>query len=173
MSTFEEYVREITSKFPVSRPVFVAKGDECSLYFDVKSMAYIDLSLIQDPVEKKIAESCTESLLKTSNGFQFVRNCHARSVYMQIVNTVKLVYEKNCGLKQPRQSRMYRWLDSVYNMDTHESCEGFVALYRYIAQQTNNVGTRYDGTLTKVHADNVIAVLEKMRNKYEDNPSNN
>jgi len=170
---FEDYVREVANRFPVSRPIFVALGDSRNLYFDIKCRAQIDLSKIQDPIEKKIAECCSETLLKNGTGFEFIRRCNTESVYAHITNVVKSVYEKNCGLKQPRQSRMYSWLNSLCGRYNHESYEGFMALYRYIAQHANRIGDRYDGTLAKVHADNVIAVLEKMRNKYEDNPSNN
>ena len=167
MSTWLEYVKQVANSFPVSRPVFVAQSDERNLYFNLKCKTRIESSNIEDPIVRRIANCCTENLRKTDTGFEFVMECNAAAVYMHIVNTVKIVYERNCGLKQPRQSRMYKWIDSSYEGYNHESHEGFIALYRYIAQHAT-ITSRYNGHLDKVHADNVIAVLERMRNKYED-----
>ena len=169
-TSFEQYVLDFVSKLPVSRPIFEASMDERNIYFEVKDTVNIDFADIADPVERLIASESQESFNKNSNKKVFVRDCSVSSVYHKMTFCVMTVYENNCGLKNPRSSSMYKWLNTVYNKYNDETYKGFVALYRYIALNADVNSRRFaeNGNLGAAHAKNVIAVLERMRNKYED-----
>lgn len=171
MSKFDDYVKEVMKNLPTSRPIFTAALDPHSIDFTVKERIFVGTADYPDPIDKVIVnEANYERLRYDSDDWtktRFTRGCETSQVYMKIHQVVKAVYECNSGLKNPRQSRTYKWLETMYSKYNHESCEGFVLLYRYIAKHADLSRSSYKGHLPKVYADNVIHVLEKMRNKYE------
>lgn len=170
MSNIKEYIDEVVSKIPTSKPIFVAQPSDNDIYFELKDKQLVDTDSFTDPVDQLIAATVTETFEKNRDRkkSRFVRSCRTDGIFQKIGTVVIAVYEKHCGLKNPRQSRTYKWLYSACNSINDEQYNGIVALYRYIAKNTDVHSRRFDGQLDQAHANNVLAILEKMRNKYED-----
>jgi hypothetical protein len=154
-------LQNIAAQFSVSKPVFVAEleKDGSTVDFIVSSVPVHDTDNIKDPVAKLIADRFRQSFDTTSR--QFVQTTHMPSIYSDIVDSISLFYEKHSSLKNPTQSRLYKWLHPMNNQDRHVASEGFIALYRYIETK----GGMY--TCGRDVVGNVLAILEIMREKYE------
>src|ERR1051325_177140 len=170
--SFAEYVDEVVAQLPVTKPVFVAEVEPGSIYFRQKEVADLNVNpdTMPDGVERLIANLSSENFRRDTNNpsnSKFVRETSCGSVFTKIADVVIKVYEANCGLKNPRTSNMHKWLSSIRTGSDPEVVRGFVALYRYISNHTYVEGRRFDGPLDKAHANNVLAILGKMRSKYE------
>jgi hypothetical protein len=152
-------LEDIAKQFAVSKPVFVAEmHDEGeAVYFVVNSIPAYDADSFEDPVTKMIARRFSQSF--NANERRFVRTTHTGGVYYDIVDSISSFYEEHSQLKNPKQSRLYKWLRSV-NYD-HTAAEGFIALYRYIAKHDTGIRCSPDVIA------NTLAILEMMREKYE------
>jgi hypothetical protein len=69
-------------------------------------------------------------------------------------------------LKNPQQSKLYKWFVDRSTMETLAWREGMIALYRYLHQHVDS-RFRFDGGSDNQHAKNYIIILEKMKEKYE------
>jgi hypothetical protein len=152
-------LQTISQQFTVSKPVFVAEleKDCSSVSFIVNSVPYHNPDTLQDPVAKLIAKNFTQTFDMSRRCF--VQSTHLGTVHCDIIDHISQFYEAVCTLKNPTQSKLYKWLRSMDNKYNHEASEGFIALYRYI----RNSGARHDANVTP----NVLAILEMMREKYE------
>lgn len=168
MSTFDlaEYVGKFIDRLPTSAPIFKATGDKRNIHFEVEDSIEHNSNDYEDPLDKLIIENTSETFQKGSGERgSFVNSCSSNSVYKKMLSVVVTTYEGNCGLKNPKSSALYKFLNTN---DTREINTGIIALYRYIARHTDVTSRRYDGkSLAKPHVDNVLAILGKMRDKYD------
>lgn len=152
---------EIADRFGVSEPVFKitldATGD---IQYTVKNRYKPHES--DDPVERLVAETYTENLDKRAG--KFIAHVDLNRAYATITNTVLEIVVDASTLKNPKQSKLYKWLCEREPLYHNPAAEGYIALYRYIVAN-DIVGTRDN---TNPHARNVIAILELMKEKYED-----
>ena len=153
---------EIVETFGVSEPVFkivaTAYGE---LEFKVKNEYTPPVG--DEPVSTLLATYYRESLDKYNRCFEKAVN--VEGAYSNITSTIRQFALNASPLKNPKQSKLYKWLCSRDITHKNPSAPGFIMLYRYII--THNIGT------TGPHAKNVIAILELMREKYEDKSSSN
>lgn len=158
---------DMAATFGVSEPVFTISVHSGSgdLQFDVKNEYRPAESM--DPVYNLMAGTYSERLAKEQRRFE--ANVDTNMVYDRIVDTIRRVVVNASPLKNPRQSKLYKWLcerDPMYN---NPSTVGFIALYRYIIAEHLQDAVDSENP----HAKNVLAVLELMREKYEVKSSSN
>jgi len=157
---------DIAAKFGTSEPVFKVSLDSSGkLRFEVKNEYKPQES--DDPVYTLIASTFSEHLDKHSKRFE--ARVDIERAYANIINHIRQVVVNASPLKNPKQSKLYKWLcerDPVYH---NPSSAGFIALYRYVV--ANGIEEIRDDT--NPHAKNVIAILELMREKYEDKSRSN
>ena len=160
-SVFEE----IASKFGVSKAIFgvgLDTNDSSRINIYVKNpySPSIDIKADGDPLERLVASVYRERYDNVSMKFE-----HAFSgddAYYTIISDMIKTYKEISPLKNPKQSKLFRWLHSVPKSITNNpSAQGFIGLYRYI--RTNRTHMRRGSE----HASNVLAILEMMRHKYE------
>lgn len=116
-----------------------------------------------DPVEQLAVDLYRENF--KHGEYKFENITQVSSVWhaiMQSLTKASLYYSE---LKNPRQSKLYKWLQSMDNQYNHPSAEAFVSLYRYASQ--NNL-TDQRALKNSPHAKNLLAIMELMKNKYED-----
>ena len=150
---------DIAATFGSSEPVYVVTLDNRGdLDFTVKNQ--YSPKRTDDPVQALLVEGWREWLDKSSG--RFMVSVNIEGAYNRIVETVEQVMVNSSALKNPKQSRLYKWLQTPgrYNGPTSE---GFIALYRYIMDN----GIKENRNNTNPYAKNVIAILELMREKYE------
>lgn len=148
-------LEEMAKQFSVSEPVFTADltySGTC-IDFRVKDPYKPNQLVLEDPIAKLIAKRYQETL----RGDCFVQVTHIQSVYNDIIDGIIHFYEMRAPLKNPTQSRLYKWLRSMEDRYNHPSAVGFIGLYRYITRP-----------MTADDVQNVLAILEMMREKYED-----
>jgi hypothetical protein len=158
-------LESIAATFGSSVPVFKIKatgGGE--LEFSLKNQYSPHDHITDDPVQKLLAEQWRESLNKSRGCYDV--HISIESAYRTILEIVREAMLNASPLKNPKQSRLYDWLQkhptSSIGYNSALSV-GFIALYRYIIRY-NIVTTRDEDN---PHAKNVIAILELMREKYE------
>lgn len=154
-------IADVASKFGVSKPIYCGNisrdGDEVS--FRLKKEYVPTNPCPTDPIGDLVAKSYTENL--HHDRAKFIQTTHLPSVYKDIMTCFLEFFEDRAPLKNPRQSKVYKWLKTMQNGYNHPSGEGFIALYRYL-----NKPNPVDADLQ-----NVLAILELMREKYEDTTS--
>ena len=160
-------IKEIHAKLSVSKPIFIGEIDTDGegIRFKLMDSAKYEPSEegITDPVELEVINCFRESFDTSSKTFKKDENF--RGVYLNIFSKLLKIYEHNSPLKNPIQSKLYKWLYSVSRRDEAPWSEGIIVLYRY-AQPFCGAHIRFDEK-NKQHAANVIAILEKIRDKYE------
>lgn len=154
-------LKEVTKQFGVSKAVFIATVDEndSHISFDLKETYKPQPGHFDDPIAKLLASKYQETFDKTLK--KFVHSFNYEHIYKDIMKDITLFYVEHTDLKNPKQSRLYKWLALAYtNEMKHPASEGFIALYRYIHGQ-GGIG---DNDMT---VENVLAILELMKEKYE------
>ena len=83
-------------------------------------------------------------------------------VFHGMVQAIKQLYLNTSPLKNPKQSKTYKWLCDLHTARYDcPSSVGLIGLYRYIM----NNGIEDTRDKTNQHAKNVLAVLEVMKDK--------
>lgn len=154
-------LKQVAKQFDVSKPIFVAKVDEndSTVEFQLKEEYRPKASQYADPVAKLLASKYQENYDKTLK--RFVHSFNYEHIYKDIMKDIQLFYVEHTTLKNPKQSKLYKWLDLAYtNEMKHPASEGFIALYRYI-HGNGGIGNN------NMTVENVLAILELMKEKYE------
>jgi len=154
-------LKEVAKQFDVSKPLFVAIVDEDdgSIQFQLKEVYRPNPKAFADPIAKLLCHKYQETFDKDLK--RFVHSFNFEYAYKDIMKDITLFYIEHTNLKNPKQSRLYKWLDLSYTNDMrHPASEGFIALYRYI-HGNGGIGSN-DMTV-----ENVLAILELMKEKYE------
>jgi hypothetical protein len=154
-------LKEVANQFGVSKAVFKAAFEEGNTHieFELKEQYRPQPGHFDDPIAKLLASKYQETFDKTLK--RFVHNFSFENIYKDIMKDITLFYIEHTDLKNPKQSRLYKWLDLSYtNQMKHPASEGFIALYRYI-HGNGGIGRN------NMTVENVLAILELMREKYE------
>lgn len=168
MFDLEKYVDQFIKDRAVSKPIFKASGDKTQIYFELDVRVHHDKSDYEDALDKLILDNMQESFNIDAHPPSFKNHCDANNVYRKMFDIVLKTYEKTVPLKNPRSSAVYKWLNGLSRSSRDDTHEGIIALYRYIGAHADVASSRYDGnSLPKQHADNVLAILGKMRDKYD------
>lgn len=151
-------------KFGHSKAIFSAKkSSDGEIQFELKE-AYdpstVDLDKT-DPVVKLLISNYHESFDRHDGCFKKGDSIRSTTNDMRISLRSALVNAS--PLKNPQQSKLYKWfVEYVYRIDE----EVLIALYRYVAQNSTDQFRFYDGS-NNPHAKNLVAIVEKLRDKYE------
>ena len=150
----------LAKRFGVSQPVFKVtlstSGKE--LIFETKDAYDSGEELTEDPIAKLLAERYSETLNKRETRFEAYVDVD--SAFYYIVREF-IQFTLNHGVhKKPKQNKLYKWLNQFDCKYNQPLSDGFVTLYRYAVRN----GALND---SNPHTINVLAVLELMREKYE------
>jgi hypothetical protein len=150
----------IAMTFGVSEPVFTIRPSGRELEFTVKNQYQIPPS--EDPVYNAVKHHCSERLNVGSRCF--FSNVDVRYVWNGMVKTIRETFSNTSPLKNPKQSKLYKWLQDTDALYNNASCQvGFISLYRYVI----NNGVDGSRDHENQHAKNLIAILELMKEKHE------
>ena len=156
-------ISEITEKHSTSRPIFqgklTASGD---VRFEVMDK-YNPEPQTSDPVENLACSMFNETFNLCQKRFN--KDNYERKVMEEILYKILSIYSANSGLKNPQQSKMYKFVkyDLTNLVSRYENVsEGMISLYRYIYpnQLENKI-------LNDAHKANFLAILEKLRSNNE------
>lgn len=161
-------LEQIASTFGTSKPVFIAKLKYDDEHIELELKDPYDPSHGfegNDPVRKLLVHRWSESLNKETKCFE--GSVGFNEAYNDMRNAVVEFFIENSPLKNPRQTKLYKWLSSndLHQMGyKHPTADGFIALFRYLhAEGYAAIQGHSSSPVTK----NVIAILELMRGKYE------
>jgi hypothetical protein len=159
--TAREEIEVITNSFGTSKPIFAGTfgaNGKTHIIFNVKDRynAVDHLDPNDDPIRALVAHNYYEDY---ENG-KFKVRVRADTVYKDVVQAVKEFYLKTSELKNPKQSKLFKWLNDAKRREYNYSLGGgFLALYRYTHGKAYKKGD--EQTL------NVHAILELMMEKDE------
>jgi hypothetical protein len=145
MSTMKEMLKLMTADFGHSEPVYEGQVSSDGRYisFILKDPYSPNPSDYEDPVMKVLATHYRESTRNPYLGkIVFKADVNIDRCIDAMTAYIYDFYIQKSPLKNPKQSRLYKWFNTIYN---DRASEGFIHLYRYIV---NNV-------------------LEMMREKHE------
>lgn len=160
-------LREFTENFTVSRPVFHLQLDDNgrNIRASISSPKYKyrpTLNKDSDPLYRLVCEHYNEHFDVEQGAFTLDKNDIANRAMQQIRNSIAYFIEKNLEMRNPRQSKLYRW--AYRNMPNGSDFNDvLVMVYKYLrsfsdpdmkANETN-------------HINNGIAILEAIMEKYE------
>jgi hypothetical protein len=151
---------DIAATFGVSEPVFTVEIRNRDLHFNCKKQ-YTPYINSNDPINVLVANYYYEHLNAHKGCYE--ATVSIERVYIDIVTMVRRVAINTSHLKNPKQSKLHKWLCTQYTGYHNEQSAGFIALYRYL--MNNNLADCRDKN--NPHAKNVIGILEMMREKYE------
>jgi hypothetical protein len=147
------------NKFGNSKPIFkVVKEYGTELRLRPKDPYKPDPSGITDPIELAIIDRYSEYYDKTTR--QYKNDISGQRIYDEIVRAMLNFYQTYSPLKSPRQSKTYKWLSYMDRKYNDKSSAGIIYLWRY--GREHNPSSK-----TNPHAINMLAILEKMREKYD------
>jgi hypothetical protein len=160
-------ISNIVKQFGNSKPIFVGNINENrrTIEFCVKDKynPINDPNLdLKTPVEKLAGTCYRESYRRRQRCFQ--RDNSEDSVYSMVISALCSVLNKYSEYKNAKGSKVYRWIK--YSHVQSQYSDGIVLLYNYLQSQRNNSDV-FDGGKNNPHVKNVIAILERMRDKYD------
>ena len=154
--------RDIAAQFGVSKPIYTGNldSDGTSIRFELKDQYDPSTELKdegEDPIKSIIAKLYRESYSRSKRKFE--HSFTPDDALNIILGDITKTYKEISPLKNPKQSRLFKWLHSVpRGITNNPSTEGFIGLFRYIRATKLTKGDS--------HAANVLAILEMMREKY-------
>ena len=159
-------LQAIHESFGESEPIFKvdASNNRQCIRLDVLNPYTPTLINNKDPVENLMIEYYSERVSAACNKFEKVNTCDR--VYFSMIGCIRSTFTRYSPLKNPRQSKMFKWLYKIENQYNTPYSDGLVMLYRYIKNNQNS-GGRFDGDNNNPHVKNILAILERMKEKYE------
>jgi len=163
----KDTVQEIFDRLGQSEPVFDGQLRDGELIFTLKEQydpatADVDHS---DPIVKLVVGNYNESFDK--HGRRYVKNDRAIEQAQRDVHIfIKRALVAAMPLKNPQQSKLYKWFE-FGTINTLHKREGLISLYRYVDAHFDKRTSRFNNGTDDVHAKNLVAILEKMKEKYE------
>lgn len=154
-------LEDVMSKFPTSKAIFTGQidNDGFRVEFSLKEPYNPQTDAIVDPIESTIARLYSERLNDSRR--RMVHSVHLSSVYEDIVRDVMRLYEERSPLKNPTQSKVYKWMRDMKHDMHHPAAEGFIGIFRYMHTVDVKLLSNPDTM------DNVLTILEMMMEKYE------
>jgi len=157
---------ELTENFKMSRPVFCLQLDNGGRNIRANTShpkhIYRPEPTAGDPLSELVCENYREHFDVKGGVFQIDRNEIAHRSMQQIRGNIAEFIEKNQEMRNPRQSKLYRW--AYRNMPNHsELNDVLVMVYKYLRSFSNSDMKARDMN----HVNNAIAILEAIMEKYE------
>ena len=160
-------IEKMYEKFGVSKPIFKVSSNE-SYGQSRLTLSVIDPYIATDientdPVMQMVIDNYEEQFDVRTKAFK--KRMKANSIFLDIMRYLQRFYISASPLKNPKASKTYKWLESVSDKYNHDFADGFISLYRYTCLHVN--ADNGFNSKTDPHATNFIAILEKVREKYE------
>jgi hypothetical protein len=113
-----------------------------------------------DPVEIMVCRSYKEYY--SSHDKKIIKQQdYKRDALDNIISHISSIFKKNSGLKSPEMSKNYKFIRKM----NHVPEIGVLSLYRYLYQNLSD--DEANKLIQDVHVKNFIAILDKMRQKYD------
>jgi hypothetical protein len=157
---------EIVDGFGASLPIFRGelRDDGETVEFTLKDPYEPEKGLlVEDPVLRLALEMRREQYNYRNQNFEDATESH--HIYTHMVRALLSAFLHYSELKNPKQTKLFKWLQSMDDKYNHPSVEAFVSLYRYAA--THSLAER-NAPKSSAHAKNMIAIMELIKDKYED-----
>lgn len=160
-------LEEIAQTFSVSRPIFNLTIDEdrrrISLNTDNPVYKYEPEVDQNDILAVLVAEHYSEKFDPGSGEFCIDPDRIASDTMEHIRRMMPTFLEKNLEMKNPRQSKIYKWFYRGLP-NTYDFNDAIVLLYKYM-RSFSDENMRASNT---EHLNNAIAVMEAIMEKYND-----
>ena len=158
-------LEDISASFKVSEPIFTGeiRYEGAEIRFTIKSPYSPDPNDYTDCVAKLVAEQYSERFDRRK--CTFINDTNMCGVWANIVYSLRRLYEVYGGLKNPRSSKHYKWLNAIANRQNHIYGDGIIALYRYMRLHAAAEDNRFHSGASNPHVKNILAILEKIRDK--------
>lgn len=165
---------ELTENFDVSRPVFrlTMDGDRVRITPNVSHPVYryrpvSDGSVLSDLV----VSHYRESFHIREGRFNISKQDIALAAMYDIRSSFTKFLEKNLDMRNPRQSKVYRWFYRNLPRGS-EFNDTLVMVYKYIRSFCDNdMVELVKSDASKAHVHNTVALLEAIMEKYDEQAS--
>lgn len=161
----KDTLREAFDKFGTSKAVFVGRKGDGGIYFELKEQ-YDPRAQEGDVVANLVATHYSENFDKQAGYFVKQEGCMDAAARAMFVG-IRKAFSNASPLKNPEQSKLYRWMDCDKMTGSLARREGLISLFRYVRANTDGEHFRFEGGSDNIHAKNLVAILEKMKEKYE------
>jgi hypothetical protein len=156
-----------TESFETSLPIFKLRlnsnGGQIRMS---ESISKYEPTPIEGDILSELVCSCySESFYARQGEFRLDKGQIASQAMRKIRDQMKQFVEKNLPMRNPKQSKLYRWMYREMP-NTTEVNTGLVLLYKYMRMHADDVGCI--GKDKQEHLDNIIIMLDAMRVKHEE-----
>lgn len=157
---------ELTKDFKVSRPVFRLSLSSSGRNIEAETRdpihKYEPTPIPGDHLSELVCKNYNESFDIKQGCFTINKHEIANRAMEDIRNSVGKFIEKNLEMRNPRQSKLYRW--TYRNMpNSVEINDVLVMVYKYLRSFTDRNMKASDPN----HVNNAIALLEAIMEKHE------
>lgn len=166
-------IHEEIQKLGTSKPVFKIK--------EAADGNYVDF-VVKDKYEPEPAKTVIEYMVRSSFSERFNKHDHKfvvetkpDTVYRKASEAIMNIYTQGCPLKNPRLGATHKYLRrNIHNIHS-PFASGILSLFSYalencIRDENKTVditNIRFEGGINNIHLKNIVAILEKIREKYE------
>lgn len=159
MREISELVKDLTASEPV---VCIRLSSDGSSIRGFEPVEEIDLKK-DTALEKLVARKYSQYFDFSTLEFKVDKQNLEQSVMNSIRDSIRQFIEKNVGMRNPRQSKLYRW--AYRNMPrNHDFNDTLVMVYKYMCSFcTDNMVS-----LNQEHTKNTLALLEAIMEKYNE-----
>lgn len=156
-------IDRIQNQFGNTKAIFKGRlvDDDTSLRFTALNPYNPSTENINDPLELLMISRYSEGF--NANKRRYEKHDLRQTVHYAIIAHLQKRFLELSPLSSPRKAKTYKWLDEMERMYNHPSQEGFIALYRY----SKSLESSQNHGKNDPHAKNFLAILEKMRDYYE------
>lgn len=156
------YLSDIASTFEVPRPIFRltlnAKCDHIDHSGYEPVYACNPSAKTDDELEKLVVSHYRVDFNKSIGRFSLNAEDIAYRVMDEIRGFMRHFIERNLQMRNPRLSKLYRWLTRYAKNDARLD-DAFMMLYKYILSFENS-------PIESKHINNVMAILHAMEEKF-------
>lgn len=163
MKTLLEY----TENFETSMPVFtlsLSSGGE-RIQMSAPINRFLPQPIEGDHISELVCAQYSESFAVRDGEFKISKSGIASQAMQSIRKSMLLFLERNLQMRNPRQSKLYRWMYRDMPTTT-EINTGLILLYKYVRQYADE--DLKISSSNKDHLDNVVILLDAMRAKHEE-----
>jgi hypothetical protein len=159
---------DMFKKFQTTKSVFIANLEDGGAWIRLQPVKRYDPNTVEldatDPIVKMMIEEYSEIYDKHNRKY-VVDETMLFEVLNAMSRRIKKSFLMASPLKKPQNSATFKWLEG-FSLKDEGMRDNLMALYRYVFKHTDD---RYDfdGSSESPHAKNLVAIIEKMRSKYE------
>lgn len=161
-------INEVIDQIQPSRPIFKLQNFLRDSHSQLSSYTATGYSYVL-PTEGRIAKLLAHSYYERFDATTLKVTFNRQDLYNNILNKIKIFVcsfvEKSLQLKNPRQSKLYKWLYYMNSTNMPAPLHApMIALYEYIA----DLGQGGFIVPDKDKRETLIALLQAMQEKYGD-----